>query len=181
MDTEKHKLPLTELHSKLSYINPEYSKVLAQAAGVCFEDQSHPNGVELQVDGEYKAKYEVYWPLIDDNIRNCWSDEQYATEHGAYGVAFLLILDLTEYTVIERSRKGTGFDYWLGKVNQDGGVLFQDKARLEVSGIRNGDLGQVRSRTKEKTEQVNPTNNTGLPAYIVVVEFGSPRSRVAKK
>src|ERR1035438_522994 len=37
--------------------------------------------------------------------------------------------------VVLRSRKGTGFDYWLGK---GGDAAFAAKARLEVSGILDG-------------------------------------------
>jgi hypothetical protein len=111
----------------------------------------------------------------------CWNDEQYTTEQGAYGVAFLLILSLTDYTVIERSRKGTGFDYWLGKKEDQKDLPFKNSARLEVSGIRNGDVSKVNSRTLKKLKQVEPTDKTMLPAYIVIVEFNAPTSQVVKK
>jgi hypothetical protein len=51
--------------------------------------------------------------------------------------AILLMRALTGYTVIERSRKGTGFDWWLGTEDN----LFQGKVRLEVSGILRGTIG----------------------------------------
>ena len=89
----------------------------------------------------------------------------------------MLVRTLTDFTVIERSFKGPGFDYWLG--HDDG--LFQGKARLEVSGIRNGTEAQVNQRVKEKLNQITPSDHTGLPAYIVVVEFKQPQSRVVKK
>jgi len=41
--------------------------------------------------------------------------------------------------VIERSRKGTGFDYWLGSADEVGELPFQNKVRLEVSGIGKAD------------------------------------------
>jgi hypothetical protein len=47
----------------------------------------------------------------------------------------MLIRQLTQFTVIERSRKGTGFDYWLGSEDEAGELPFQNKVRLEVSGI----------------------------------------------
>ena len=44
-----------------------------------------------------------------------------------------------QYTVIHRSRKGTGFDYWLGDEKNEDELPLQSKARLEVSGIRRAD------------------------------------------
>ncbi|MFN6464941.1 MAG: hypothetical protein RMZ41_024410 [Nostoc sp. DedVER02] len=51
----------------------------------------------------------------------------------------MLIRQLTEFTVIERSRKGTGFDYWLGSEEETGELPFQNKVRLQVPGIRKAD------------------------------------------
>ena len=73
---------------------------------------------------------------------------EFTTEQAAYGTAFLIIRELTDLTVIERSRKGTGFDYWLGTFDTDEGQLFQNKVRLEVSGIRKGDSSRVKARLK---------------------------------
>ena len=119
------------------------------------------------------------WNPTDEQTRKCCSDMQDATELGAYGIAFLLIRRLTTYTVIERSRKGTGFDYWLGEGKSD--YPFQKHARLEVSGILKGTEGEINSRVKQKLAQTQPSDGGGLPAYIVVVEFGEPTSRVVRK
>ncbi|MCX6006055.1 MAG: hypothetical protein NTZ34_02190 [Chloroflexi bacterium] len=174
-------LLLTDIANYVPMLGADYCSVLAQAAGVCLEDQGHANGVELEVDGAYTDLFAVYWPAIDDKIRRCWTDEQDATENGAYGVAFLLIVALTDYAIIERSYKGPGFDYWLGKLNNGADGLFQDRARLEVSGIRCGDMAAVGRRVSGKLIQVTPSDPSGLPAFIVVVEFSAPRSRVAVK
>ena len=99
----------------------------------------------------------------------------------AYGVAILLILQLTTLTVIERSRKGTGFDYWLGSQDSTTMLPFQRMARLEVSGIRKGNRSQIKARVKQKTEQTGVSDAEGLPAYIIVVEFSRPISVVSAK
>ena len=71
---------------------------------------------------------------------------QEATEWGACGVAILVVNQVTGKVVIERSKKGTGFDYWLGD-NDDGDSLpFANSARLEVSGILTGTKAQIASR-----------------------------------
>lgn len=131
----------------------------------------------LKIVGSYTSAYQVHWAAVHEQAKRCWNDLQEAVEHGAYGIAFLLIRELTDFTVIERARKGPGFDYWLG--HDDG--LFQRKARLEVSGIQNGSESEVNYRAKEKMKQTKPSDGQGLPAYIVVVEFNQPVSRVVIK
>ncbi len=109
------KLVLTTLKNGLPAITPAYGEALAEAGAVCFEEQNHSNGVELSVEGAFTEKLTVYWPSVTDQMLRCWNhDEGYTTEQAAYGIACLLIRHFTKYTVIHRSRKGTGFDYWLG-------------------------------------------------------------------
>jgi hypothetical protein len=88
----------------------------------------------------------------------------------------LVVCKLLGKVVVERSRKGTGFDYWLG---EEDGLLFQGKIRLEVSGILIGGGSAVSSRIKQKTHQVRREPN--LPAFVAVVEFGTPKARVVAK
>jgi len=133
----------------------------------------------MAVRGALEATAQLYWQSPDDQTRRCWADPNVATEHGACGVATLLVPEISDLTVVERSRKGTGFDYWLGEKN-DEGPLFQGKARLEVSGIRTGSDSTVASRVKQKLRQTQPSDGS-LPAIVVVVEFGSPQSVVANK
>ena len=84
---------------------------------------------------------------------------------------------LTDYQVIQRSPKTTGFDYWLGEKGQS--YPFQKKARLEVSGILKGTNAQVNRRLKEKFNQVKKSDITDLPAVVVIVEFSQPICKIA--
>src|SRR3712207_8300795 len=52
--------------------------------------------------------------------------------------------------------------------------LFQDAARLEVSGILNGSASAIQLRARMKVHQTIPSDGL-LPAHIVVVEFGKDR------
>ncbi|MCG8585560.1 MAG: hypothetical protein MI757_12690, partial [Pirellulales bacterium] len=70
---------------------------------------------ELEAEGDFTGAFVLLWPKVTDQMRLCWNDEEYTTEQAAYGVSLLLIQHLTDFTVIERSPRGTGFDYWLGK------------------------------------------------------------------
>ena len=92
-------------------------------------------------------------------------------------MAFLLIRAITGYTVVERSRKGTGFDWWLGTDDN----LFQGKAHLEVSGILQGTARRINSRIKARLRQTMQSDNLALTAYVVVVEFGTPRAKVVQR
>lgn len=82
--------------------------------------------------------------------------------------------------MIERSSKGTGFDYWLGTVDTMEKIPFQNKVRLEVSGIRKGDDSRVKARVKQKKEQTKLSDGK-YPAYTIVVEFSTLLSFVATK
>lgn len=117
---------------------------------------------------------------LPKHLLRCWNDEEFTTEQAAYGIAFLIIRELTDLTVIERSRKGTGFDYWLGTLDSDEGQLFENKVRLEVSGIRKGDSSRIKARLKQKKEQTKVSDGQ-FPAYIIVVEFSTPLSYVEKR
>ena len=91
----------------------------------------------------------------------------------------MLALHQTDYTVIERSRKGTGFDYMLGDRQEP---FFIPKARLEVSGIMHETDGNtVEQRFRQKSKQTLKTDTTRLPAYVAVVEFSKPKAIFAIK
>ena len=62
----------------------------------------------------------------------------------------------------------------------DEGQLFQNKVRLEVSGIRKGDSSRIKARLKQKKEQTKVSDGQ-FPAYIIVVEFSTPLSYVEKR
>jgi len=131
------------------------------------------------VSGISNTAFQVQWEgEVTEQLRNTWNDEQEATEFGACAIAILLVLELTPYTIIRRSRKGTGFDYWLGYKAME--KPFQDAARLEISGILAGDSNAVKARIAKKKRQTTPSNGM-LPAYIVVVEFSKPLSHVVQK
>jgi len=174
-------IKLEELSRGMLGISPKYGACLAEAASFCLEDQNHSSGVKLEVDGDYNRCFCVFWisSYEQEQPGRCWADAEVATELGAYGIAALIIPLLTAYSVVERSRKGTGFDYWLGEKGTSD-RLFQNKARLEVSGIRNGDESVVSQRVRQKKRQTNKSNGR-LPAIIAVVEFSTPRSRVVNK
>ena len=176
-------LDLNELGLGLPGITPEWGKAMAQAAGVCLESQGHRQGVQLHVTGVGENTYVLHWPLTTGQTLRAFADFQEATEFGATAIAVLLAKKEFRYAAIERAVKGTGIDYWLGP--ETDGPPFQFKARLEVSGILRVEgndkevESEVASRIRQKLRQTQPSSGS-LPAYVIVVEFGTPLAGVNK-
>jgi hypothetical protein len=120
------------------------------------------------------------WVSVDEQTRRCYADMQEATEWGAAGIAVLVIKEAIGLVVVERSAKGTGFDYWLGSEQNDSGFLFEGASRLEVSGILAGTKGQIESRFKQKKGQMAPTDQVA-PGVVAIVEFRTPIAWVDNK
>ena len=170
-------LNLRNLRNGFPGMLPSLGDTLAQAGGVCLESQGHVPGVQLQVKGSLKNTYSMDWPEVTEQARKCLNDPNEATEWGAVGVAILLAKNELGYSVMERSRKGTGFDYWIGDETE---LPFDRKARLEISGIRKGSNPDVKARVHEKLNQVAQSGHSPT-AYVIVVEFGTPLASCEKK
>lgn len=167
------KLDIKEIAQGLPGLSKASGQHLYEGYVVCLTRQTHKySGTSLQVYGDTKIDYNLIWDnIFDDQLDKTWADQFYATEHGAICLAVMLALKLTDFTIIERSARKNGFDYWLGK---KGDILFQKKARLEISGIFNGSEKEVNARYKVKIKQTNQSDSLNLPAYIAIVEFSNP-------
>lgn len=173
-------LPLEDLRQGTSGITPEYGACLEQAASVCLTETGHISPTSMAISGDVNALATLTWTSAEERAFKTWNDDEFATEQGAYGVATLLVAQTCDLEVVERSKKGTGFDYWLGPKGEDS-LLFQRKARLEVSGLRRGNNSAVEGRVRTKLKQTERSDGTTIPAVVIVVEFGTPQSRVRKK
>jgi hypothetical protein len=177
-DKTNAKLSLAALTAGMPGLTPACGRSLAESAAVCLEDRKHPQGVQLATSGISVVPYYMDWLPIDDQMRRCYNDLSEATERGACGLAILVIREITGKVVVERSKKGPGFDYWLGDEEDD--LLFAGKARLEVSGILSGSSSQMRTRVKQKKEQIRPSDHLA-PGYVAVIEFSEPTAWVDAK
>lgn len=145
---------------------------MLEAAVVCLCRQQHYSGVPMSVTGIHNYNEIMEWDtLFTNTLDRAYADQEVATELGAVCISILTALLLTPYTIIERSRKKTGFDYWLGDKNAT--IPFVHSARLEISGIFNNPQG-VQQRIRYKLQQTNQSDNLKIPAYISVVEFSQP-------
>jgi len=171
-------LALEDLSQDFPHIPPEWGAVLVQSAVLCLEGQGHKSGALLTVEGPFNALFRLAWSVdVTEAMRRYWNDPDEAAEQGAHALAVLMLRALTGLTVLERSRKGTGFDWWLASEDN----LFQSAARLEVSGIMRGTAKRVNGRLKERTAQTERSDPSGLIAFIAVVEFGRPSAKVIRR
>ena len=179
--SEQSALSIDLLNEGLPAISPAFGAFLVEAARVCLAEGGHAHGVQLEVIGDQSIEFQLHWDdELSEQIRNSWSDLQEATEYGATCMALLLVLALTDLTVVRRSVKGTGFDYWLGRKEIEEGT-FQECARLEISGILSGNLRTIEKRVKDKLRQTNRSDHLGLPALVIVTEFRTLLSYFAEK
>jgi hypothetical protein len=178
-------LNLSRIKHGFPGVSPGLGTAHLEACLVCLENQHHSSGVILTVKGDTETKFRLQWEeKVTPQMQRAWRDLQVTTEIAACGIAFLLVEVLTEYTVASRSAKTTGYDYALAEksaVSNDDIVIYQ-QARLEVSGILSAESeGIISARVTQKTKQTDVSDNSELPAFIVVVEFSRPLAYMVKK
>jgi hypothetical protein len=161
-------------------ISAVYGAFLAEAASHCLQCNHHEDPVFLYITGDVCMACNLKWSEVTERNAGTWADLQEATEYGAYGLAIIVALPLTDTRRVERSPRGTGVDYWVGDGKDQRGI-FQRSARLEVSGILKGDKTKIAARLDKKLAQTERSDNTGLPVYVAIVEFGSPEAMFVKK
>lgn len=169
-------LHLDTLGDGIMGLTQEFGNFLLQACAVCLENQSHRSGAQMVLlNSRGNKSITLYWnAIVDDRVRRNWSDLQEATEYAATGVAIKLAQTESNSSCIERSSKGTGFDYWLGDENDLG--IFERKQRLEISGIlQETTSNTVASRMKSKEKQTEVSDGMAIDAHICVVEFSTPK------
>lgn len=174
---KRHGLVLaTGLDIGLPGITPRLVAMLAEAAAVCHESQVHEPCLAMTVLGLPTRRCRLRWVTASVNASQARNDREYPTEHGAVAIAALLAVEALGYTVIRRSHKGTGFDYWLGELASPS---FLNKAVMVLPGIQVGTSGMIDSRVRTKPRQVE-NGHKPLPACVIVVGLSRPVPKVAQ-
>ena len=173
-------LNLSEIKNGFPGLDSVSAMYCYEACMVCLHRNNHSDGVLLDLRGDINTTIILHWEnYFDDQIDRAWKDQEDTTEQAAICISAMLVKEYTEYTIIELSRKYTGFDYWLGKGNE---IPFQNSARLEISGIfRETEQNNIDKRFQIKKKQTNQSDYIRLPAYISIVEFSKPKAIFAKK
>ena len=168
---------LQALPERCPALSEAFCRMIAEACAVCLEEQGHTPGVVMEVRGLADAESRVLWKSLAPGTSDTYADDEVATEHGAIAIALLTVRAMTDYTVVRRSMKGTGFDYWLSRV---GALPYRHDARLEISGLRAADARRLQARIRQKARQTDRSDGT-LPALIAVVEFSHPISFLQRR
>ncbi len=151
--------------------------MIAESCAVCLEEQRHTPGVVLEIRGLADAESQLRWKTLASGISDTYADAEVATEYGAIAIALLTVKAITDYTVVRRSMKGTGFDYWLSRAGEP---PYRHDARLEISGLRAADGRRLQARIRQKARQTDRSDGV-LPALIAVVEFSHPISFLQRR
>ena len=154
-------------------LSPATAADLVEAAAVCLIEEGHQDGVILEVRPPPSVQLRFSEP--DQRAFASRADPQETTERGATAIALALLKAKTGYGVIERARKGTGCDWYLG--DDDGGPPFQKKLRMEVSGIRQEDEQELRRRGRQKRAQLMRGDDK-REGFVVIVGFVAPVATV---
>ena len=153
--TDEHCLNFASLTKGDVGISAAYGSFLAEAASYCLHLKKHANPVRLGLSGDYRSSGTLQWQSVAQSHLKTYGDVQEATEYGAYGIAIVVALYLTGMTGVERSAKGTGIDFWL-RADDAGQNFFQHAARLEVSGILEGDESRIVARLTRSSRRRHP-------------------------
>ncbi|WP_162600933.1 hypothetical protein [Paraburkholderia sp. C35] len=158
-------------------LTPYFGAMCCEAASFCFEQNGHPVPTRAALSGCEAPHAHFHWSSPPVQATATYRDKDVAAENGAYAVAIAVLNHVHGYKVVERSAKGTGFDFWIGMAQGD--LPFQSTMRLEVSGIFEGQ-SRVSSRLKSKLKQMAPSDGRG-EGLAVVAEFGKPIVAVGKR
>lgn len=180
MDSQIKKLDIETIKKGMPGITPVIGNYLYENCLVSLNLSGHTSGTEMYVSGLREETCQLNWEeQITDQMTRSYKDDTETTEQGAVCISVLIAKRLTDYTVIERSWRGTGIDYWLGYESDS---LMQRVARLEISGIKTeSDTNTVSIRYGQKAKQTVLSDNTNLPAYISIVEFSNPKCLFNKR
>lgn len=177
-------IKLDDLRDGLQGITDSLGSWMCECSVVCFSSQGHKAGVHLKIlthrENGNNEIYSIYWDteVVGADLKS-HNDENRTTDYGSMAVAILLALQLTDYTCFETSKTGSGIDFWLSNDSDDINIF---GARLEISGIRKASkTNTLDRRMKIKLEQTNKSEETFLPAFVAVIEFGKPESAFVKK
>lgn len=181
---EENCLDLALIRSGWSRLTKTMSQMFAEAASFLLERQGHKIAeaggemipVNLSVNGDRTVVCCLTALPVDDAMRRTYLDIPEATEWGACAIAIMVIAKFTPYVVAKRSSKGNGEDYYLCKKDSQ---LFQDAARLEVSGTVK--RPHFYGRIKQKHKQICAFDSGSVPAFVVVADFSKPTPRCYMK
>lgn len=163
---------LPELRSVRAPRHPGVSaavcEAFSEAAEVCLARHHEPPRTSLQVTCAGKESIRsLQWSAPDETAQRSWRNRDDATRDGAYVVSLAVVEHELGMVALSRADTRTGADYYVGRPESPD---FEEAFRLEVSGVDEGGLADIRRRLRSKEEQA-ARGDSFLPAYACVVGF----------
>lgn len=149
-------------------ISSKVCESFSEAAEVCFARHHEPPRILLRVTcaGKESARF-LKWSAPDETAKLSWGNRDDTTRDGAYIVSLAVVEQELGMVALSRADIRTGADYYVGRPES---TNLEEAFRLEVSGLDEGGLADMRRRLKRKEEQA-AKGNSFLPAYASVVGF----------
>lgn len=176
-------LSIESLGSDVSVITDEMVGFYKVNCIVCFDKHGYQSGVQIKVHhSDQNDTFEIIWNgMVEERHRRACRDQNKMVDFAACTIALLLVQQLTEYTAVEQSNVGTTIDYYLSPKTQDDTLIFNNAARLEVSGIlQENESNTVERRIRTKIRRLKPDPRGRLPTFILVVEFSQPWAKMVR-
>jgi len=143
-------------------------EAFSEAAEVCLARHHEPPSTSLQVTCAGRESVRcLKWSAPDETAQRSWKNRDDATRDGAYVVSLAVVECEMGMVALSRADRRTGADYYVGR---PGLPDLEEAFRLEVSGVDEGDRGEIRRRLKKKEDQAS-RGDSFLPAYASVVGF----------
>lgn len=163
---------LPELRSVRAPRHPGVSAAVcesfSEAAEVCLARHHSPPQTQFDVTCVGKESVRsLRWSAPNETAQRSWGNRDDATRDGAYIVSLAVVEYELGMVALSRADTRTGADYYVAKT-QSGDL--ENAFRLEVSGVDEGGLADIRRRLRSKEEQA-ARGDSFLPAYASVVGF----------
>lgn len=140
----------------------------SEAAEVCLARHHEPPRTSIRVTCEGRDSERVLtWTNPDDTAQRSWRNRDDATRDGAYAVSLAVVEAELGMVALSRADTRTGADYYVGEPES---LDLEEAFRLEVSGVDEGGLAELRKRLRSKEKQAR-RGVSSLPAYASVVGF----------
>ncbi|MCY3833011.1 MAG: hypothetical protein OXG85_08330 [Chloroflexi bacterium] len=176
--TETVVLDLDKLNQALPRVRASLINYIYDAAVFLLNHHRHQTGLRCEVRNlEEKLNFAtlVWTRPYSESMINTFGDTDYAVEFAAEGMACLTIRATTKYTAIKRSQRNDGVDFWLAESDDLNRFAFQFAARMESKGITKARYpSDIKAKVDEGIIQSKRSDETRLPAYIIVTDFGEP-------
>lgn len=146
---------------------------------IAFHNQGHDSGVILEVIyQDERCSFMIVWDgIVTEQLINAYKERTQNVNYAAVAIALSLIIRLTPFTAVEQASLGTTIDYFLAPKIRNDHLIFNDSARLEISGIAcENSKNTVESRIKRKQNRLSTAE--GMETFIAVVEFCKPYSKM---